>query len=61
MTQQLVMDALRMAWFRKHPGKHSKLVFHSDRGSQYASLAFRDVLKDYAMVQSRGWPGVALG
>ena len=61
MTQQLVIDALRMAWFRKHPGKHSKLVFHSDRGSQYASLAFRDVLKDYAMVQSRGWPGVAYG
>ena len=39
MTQQLVIDALRMAWFRKHPGKQSSLVFHSDRGSQYASLA----------------------
>ena len=39
MTQQLVIDALHMAWFRKHPGKQSSLVFHSDRGSQYASLA----------------------
>jgi putative transposase len=56
MTQQFVVDALRMAWFRKHPGKHTGLVFHSDRGSQYASLAFRNVLKDYGMVQSSGWP-----
>lgn len=57
MTQQLVIDALRMAWFRKHPGKHSKLVFHSDRGSQYASLAFRKVMKDYGMVQSMSGTG----
>ena len=57
MTQQLVVDALRMAWFRKHPGKHTGLVFHSDRGSQYASLAFRNVLKDYGMVQSMSGTG----
>ena len=56
-TQQLVVDALRMAWFRKHPGKHTGLVFHSDRGSQYASLAFRNVLKDYGMVQSMSGTG----
>ena len=61
MTQQLVVDALRMAWFRKHPGKHTGLVFHSDRGSQYASLAFRNVLEDYGMVQSRGWPRAMSG
>jgi putative transposase len=57
MTQQLVVDALRMAWFRKHPGKHTGLVFHSDRGSQYASLAFRNVLKEYGMVQSMSGTG----
>ena len=57
MTQQLVVDALHMAWFRKHPGKQTKLVFHSDRGSQYASLAFRNVLKDYGMVQSMSGTG----
>ena len=56
MTQQLVIDALRMAWFRKHPGKQTAVIFHSDRGSQYASLAFRNALKGYGMVQSRGWP-----
>jgi len=31
MTRTLVMDALRMAWFRRHPGPG--LIFHSDRGS----------------------------
>ena len=61
ITQQLVVDALRMAWFRKHPGKHSQLIFHPDRGSQYASLAFRNVLKDYGMRQSKGWPRATSG
>ena len=32
MTRQLVIDALRMAWFRRRPG--AGLIFHSDRGSQ---------------------------
>jgi putative transposase len=57
MTQQLVVDALRMAWFRKHPGRQAQLVFHSDRGSQYASLVFRKALKDYGMVQSMSGTG----
>ena len=57
MTQQLVIDALRMAWFRKHPGKQTAVIFHSDRGSQYASLAFRNALKDYGMVQSMSGTG----
>lgn len=57
MTQQLVIDALRMAWFRKHPGRHMGLVFHSDRGSQYGSLAFRKVLKGYGMMQSMSGAG----
>jgi putative transposase len=30
MTQQLVVDALRMAWFRLRP--EAGLVMHSDRG-----------------------------
>ncbi len=32
MTRALVMDALRMAWFRRRPALG--LIFHSDRGSQ---------------------------
>ena len=33
------------------------LVFHSDRGSQYGSLAFRKVLKGYGMMQSMSGAG----
>jgi transposase InsO family protein len=32
MTRALVVDALRMAWFRRRPA--AGLIFHSDRGSQ---------------------------
>jgi len=52
MTRDIVIDALRMAWFKRHPGKHAGLMFHSDRGSQYASEDFRDVLKEYGIAPS---------
>ena len=52
MTSNLVIDALRMAWFRRHPGKGAELLCHSDRGSQYASGAFKDVLKEYGITSS---------
>jgi transposase InsO family protein len=52
MTRDIVMDALRMAWFRRQPGKQSGLIFHSDRGSQYASQDFRDLLKEYDITSS---------
>jgi putative transposase len=38
--------------FKRHPGKHAGVLFHSDRGSQYASHAYRDVLKEYGIVSS---------
>ena len=37
MTADIVTDALSMAWFRRKPG--AGVIFHSDRGSQYASHA----------------------
>ena len=53
MTRDIVIDALRMAWFKRHPGKQAGLIFHSDRGSQYASDDFRDVLTEYGMHELR--------
>jgi len=47
MTRQLVIDALRMAWFRRRPA--SGLIFHSDRGSQYASGDFQKQLAVFGM------------
>ena len=52
MTRDIVIDALRMAWFKRHPDKDAGLIFHSDRGSQYASQDFRDVLAEYGITAS---------
>ena len=52
MTRDIAIDALRMAWFKRHPSKQAGVIFHSDRGSQYASHDFRDVLKEYGITSS---------
>jgi putative transposase len=43
MTSKLVTDALRMAIAKRRP--EPGLIVHSDRGAQYASVAFQDLLK----------------
>ena len=55
MRRDLVIDALRMAWFRRQPA--SGLIFHSDRGSQYCSREFQDTLKGYGMRSSMSRKG----
>ena len=45
ITKELVLDALRMALDHR-PGRDGKLLHHSDRGSQYASSAFQELLWD---------------
>jgi len=50
MRTELVSDALRMAWFRRRP--QAGLILHSDRGSQYCSRDFQDLLKGYGMRSS---------
>ena len=45
MTAQLVCDALTMAIWQRRP--KAGLIHHSDRGSQYASKAFRRLLKTH--------------
>jgi putative transposase len=57
MRRNLVIDALEMAWFHRRPDRNNKLIFHSDRGSQYASEDFRKVLKEYAITQSMSGKG----
>lgn len=51
----LVLDALEMAVKRRKPTKG--LVFHSDRGSQYASVDFRDALTDHGILASMSRKG----
>lgn len=50
LDAQLVINALEMAVITRRPPRG--LLFHSDRGCQYASKKFRSVLKKYGMIQS---------
>ena len=55
MQTSLVTDALRMAWFRRHPPPG--LIFHSDRGSQYCSATFQAALASNGMLSSMSRKG----
>ncbi len=51
----IVMDAFTMAVNNRNPPKG--LIFHSDRGVQYASKEFRELLKKYEAIQSMSRKG----
>jgi transposase InsO family protein len=55
MTRQLVLDALAMANAKRKPA--AGLIFHSDRGSQYASGEVRHWLTEKALRQSMSGTG----
>ena len=50
ISADLVCQALRSAYWQRKPAVG--LIMHSDRGSQYASAAHRQLIKDYRMIQS---------
>lgn len=54
-TKELMVKALEEAYkkYRPKPG----LLFHSDRGVQYASNAYKKKLKEYQMIQSMSESG----
>jgi transposase InsO family protein len=55
MKAQLVCDALKMAIWQRRP--KAGLIHHSDRGSQYASSAFRRLLKAHGIKGSMSRKG----
>ena len=55
MTRRLVMDSLTMAIQRRSPSPG--LIFHSDRGSQYASADFQSLLAKHNMLCSMSRKG----
>ena len=55
MKAKLVCDALRMALWQRRP--KPGLIHHSDRGSQYASDAFRQLIKDNKIIGSMSRKG----
>ena len=50
MKVSLVNDALKMALNTRQPSKG--LIWHTDRGSQYASYEHKDLLRKHGIVQS---------
>lgn len=55
MKAELVCDALKMAIWRRRP--KAGLIHHSDRGSQYASQSFRQLLKAHEVEGSMSRKG----
>ncbi|MFW3345288.1 IS3 family transposase, partial [Aliarcobacter butzleri] len=51
----LVNDALLMAIQRRNPKKG--LIYHTDRGSQYASYEHKSILEQYGIIQSMSKKG----
>ena len=55
ITQELTLSALRMALWKRKPGRG--LLSHSDRGSQYTSKAYRELLDDHGIICSMSRKG----
>jgi putative transposase len=58
LRTELVVDALRMAVWRRKPAPG--LVHHADQGAQYTALSFSDRLKEVGISSSMGRTGSAL-
>ena len=52
---KLTVSALKMAVNRQRP--QNNLIFHSDRGVQYASSGYREALTEYNITQSMSGKG----
>jgi transposase InsO family protein len=59
MRTDLVLDALRMALGTRSHGADLRLVHHSDRGSQYTSFDYTQLLDDHGVLASVGSVGDA--
>jgi putative transposase len=57
MRGDLVVDALEMARFQRNPDREAGLIFHSDRGIQYASRQFRRALEEAGITASMSRKG----
>jgi putative transposase len=59
LRTQFVLDALQMAIHHRGPGADVELVAHTDRGSQYTSMAYSEALEDAGILASVGSVGDA--
>lgn len=57
MTTDFVLDALEQALYARQPERDSRLVHHSDRGSQYVSIRYSERLTEAGVEPSVGSKG----
>ena len=52
MTNDLVVKALKNAYYKQLPNRNKKLIFHTDLGSQYTSNDLKEICKEFNITQS---------
>lgn len=52
MTNDLVIAALKNAYYLQNIGKDNKIIFHSDLGSQYTSNYMKNLCNEFNIIQS---------
>ncbi|MFR2745316.1 MAG: IS3 family transposase, partial [Clostridium saudiense] len=52
MTNDLVVKALKNAYYNQNPNKNKHIIFHTDLGSQYTSNDLKELCKEFNIIQS---------
>ena len=52
MTNNLVIKALKNAYYSQNPDKNKQIIFHTDLGSQYTSNDLKELCKEFNIIQS---------
>ncbi len=55
LESKIVIDAMKASFLNWN--KETKIIFHSDRGKQYASNAFRDLIEEHEILPSMSRKG----
>ncbi len=56
LSHEVIADALRKAIRKRRP--NSDVLFHSNRGTQYTSYTFRDLMEHHGFIQSMNSSGI---
>lgn len=57
MHTDFVLDALELVLYARQPERDSRLIYHSDRGSQYVSICYSERLAEAGSEPSVGSKG----
>ena len=52
MTNDLVVKALKNAYYNQNPNKNKHIIFHTDLGSKYTSNALKELCKEFNIIKS---------